>query len=244
MYIPFSPPDMTEKEAKLAYETILSGWITSGPKKVEFEEKISQYCGTEKTCTFNSATAALELALRFIGVEAGDEVIVPAYTYTASCSVICHVGATPVMVDCKKDSFEMDYDKMEEAINEKTKVIIPVDLGGVVCDYDKIFEIVEAKKNLFTPNNDYQKALGRVMVLADSAHGFGAEYKGKKSLEEMQDAMIDALKACRIDISNCLTLRHILQMISLPLSRMQHLTLHRRVNSIILTLRINGMKYH
>lgn len=181
MYIPFSPPDMTEKEAKLAYETILSGWITSGPKKVEFEEKLSEYCGTEKTCTFNSATAALELALRFLEVGAGDEVIVPAYTYTASCSVICHVGATPVMVDCKEGSFEMDYDKMEEAINEKTKVIIPVDLGGVVCDYDRIFKAVENKKALFKANGFIQKQIGRVAVLSDCAHGLGAQRGGVKT---------------------------------------------------------------
>lgn len=181
MYIPFSPPDMTEREAQLVYETILSGWITSGPKKVEFEEKLSQYCGTQKTCALNSATAALELALRLLEVGAGDEVIVPAYTYTASCSVICHVGATPVMIDCKKDSFEMDYDKMEAAITEKTKVIIPVDLGGVVCDYDRIFKAVENKKALFKANSFIQKQFGRVIVLSDCAHGLGAEYKGKKT---------------------------------------------------------------
>ena len=181
MYIPFSPPDMTEKEAELVKQTILSGWITSGPKKVEFEEKLSQYCGTGKTCAFNSATAALELALRFLEVGAGDEVIVPAYTYTASCSVICHVGATPVMVDCKKDSFQMDYDLMEAAITEKTKVIIPVDLGGVVCDYERIFKAVENKKSLFKPNGSVQEKIGRVVVLSDCAHGLGAERGGKKT---------------------------------------------------------------
>ncbi len=181
MYIPFSPPDMTEKEAEFVKQTILSGWITSGPKKVEFEEKLSRYCTTGKTCTFNSATAALELALRFLEVGAGDEVIVPAYTYTASCSVICHVGATPVMIDCKKDSFEMDYDLMEAAITDKTKVIIPVDLGGVVCDYERIFRAVENKKSLFKPNGFVQEKIGRVTVLSDCAHGLGAERGGKKT---------------------------------------------------------------
>lgn len=179
MYIPFSPPDMTEREAELVKQTILSGWITSGPKKIEFEDKITRYCGSDKTCTFSSATAALELALRVLEVGPGDEVIVPAYTYTASCSVICHVGATPVMIDCKKDSFHMDYDLLEEAITEKTKVIIPVDLGGVVCDYERIFRVVENKKSLFRPNGALQKRFGRIIVLADCAHGFGAQSGGK-----------------------------------------------------------------
>ncbi|MBO5852679.1 MAG: DegT/DnrJ/EryC1/StrS aminotransferase family protein [Clostridia bacterium] len=181
MYIPFSPPDMSEREAELVKQTILSGWITSGPKKAEFEEKLSQYCGSDKTCAFNSATAALELALRYLNVGVGDEVIVPAYTYTASCSVICHVGATPVMVDCKKGSFEMDYDLMEAAISDKTKVIIPVDLGGVVCDYERIFKAVENKKALFKPNGEVQQKFGRVVILSDCAHGFGAERYGKKT---------------------------------------------------------------
>ena len=181
MYIPFSPPDMTEREAEFVKETILSGWITSGPKKAEFENKLSKYCATEKTCALSSATAALELTLRLLEVGVGDEVIVPAYTYTASCSVICHVGATPIMVDTKKDSFEMDYDLMEAAITEKTKVIIPVDLGGIICDYDRIFAAVENKKNLFTPSGKLQKRFGRIVVLSDCAHGLGASRNGRKS---------------------------------------------------------------
>lgn len=181
MNIPFSPPDMSESEAKRVYETILSGWITTGPKTVEFEKQISQYCGTDRTVCLNSATAALELTLRVLGIGKGDEVVVPAYTYTASCSVICHVGATPVMIDTAKDSFEMDYDKLSAAINEKTKAIIPVDIAGIVCDYDKIFAAVEEKKNIFKPSNDIQKQIGRVCVIADCAHGFGAERKGKKA---------------------------------------------------------------
>ncbi len=178
MYIPFSPPDMTETEAQLVKETILSGWITTGPKAVEFENKIAEFCGTSKTICLSSATAALELTLRILGVGKGDEVIVPAYTYTASCSVICHVGATPVMVDCGKNTFEMDYDLMEAAITERTKVIIPVDLGGVICDYDRIYRAVENKKHLFRPKLGFQQLFGRIVVLADCAHGFGAERNG------------------------------------------------------------------
>lgn len=183
MNIPFSPPDMSESEAKEVYETILSGWITTGPKTMEFERQISEYCNTTKSVCLNSATAALELALRVLGVGEGDEVIVPAYTYTASCSVICHVGATPVMVDVAKDSFEMDYEKMAAAITEKTKVIIPVDIAGIACDYDKIFEIVESKKALFKAESPIQEKLGRVTVLADCAHGYGAERGGKMTGE-------------------------------------------------------------
>jgi len=176
--IPFSPPDMSEKEVAEVRDTILSGWITTGPRTKEFERQISQYVGTNKTVCLNSATAAMELTLHVLGVGKGDEVIVPAYTYTASCSVICHVGATPVMVDCAEDSFEMDYEKLRALINEKTKVIIPVDLAGIMCDYKKIYEIVEEKKHLFLPSNSIQEALGRIVVMADCAHGFGASQNG------------------------------------------------------------------
>lgn len=181
MYIPFSPPDMTPTEAELVKQTILSGWITSGPKKFEFENKLSKYCGTNKTCAMSSATAALELTLRLLEVGPGDEVIVPAYTYTATCSVICHVGATPVMIDTAKDSFEMDYDAMEAAITEKTKVIMPVDLGGVVCNYERIFSAVQNKKALFKPTAALQKRFGRIIVLADCAHALGSERHGVKT---------------------------------------------------------------
>ena len=176
--IPFSPPDMSELEIEEVKEAILSGWITTGPRTKEFEKQISEYVGTKKTVCFNSATAAMELTLHVLGVGPGDEVIVPAYTYTASCSVICHVGATPVMIDCAKNSFEMDYDKLPDLITEKTKVIIPVDLAGIICDYKKIYEAVESRKNLFKANNDIQKVFNRVIVMADSAHGFGATQNG------------------------------------------------------------------
>lgn len=177
--IPFSPPDMSEREAAMASEAILSGWITTGPKTKEFERRISQYCHTSRTVCLNSATAAMEMALRLIGVGPDDEVIVPAYTYTATASVTQHVGARLVFVDSQKDSVEMDYDKLAEAITERTKVIIPVDLGGVVADYDRIYEVIEAKRKLFRPSNELQKAFGRIVILADAAHAFGASRCGR-----------------------------------------------------------------
>jgi len=177
--VPFSPPDMSEAEAKLASEAILSGWITTGPKTKEFERQIAEYVGTEKAVCLNSATAAMEMALRLIGVGPDDEVIVPAYTYTATASVTQHVGCKVVMVDSQKDNVEMDYDKLAEAITEKTKVICPVDLGGVMCDFDKIFAVVEAKKHLFRPANEIQKRIGRIIIAADDAHAFGAQWHGK-----------------------------------------------------------------
>ncbi|MBI6027014.1 DegT/DnrJ/EryC1/StrS family aminotransferase [Clostridium perfringens] len=181
MKIPFSPPDITEAEIENVIQVLKSGWITTGPVTKKFENEIAKYCGTSKAVCLNSATAALEMTLRMLGIGEGDEVITSAYTYTASASVIHHVGAKIVLVDTKKDSYEMDYEKVKEAINEKTKAIIPVDLAGVMCDYDKIFEIVEEKKYLFNAKNNIQKAIGRVIVIADGAHSFGASYKGKKS---------------------------------------------------------------
>ena len=177
--IPFSPPDMSEAEANLASEAILSGWITTGPKTKEFERQISAYVGTAKAVCLNSATAAMEMALRLIDVGPEDEVIVPAYTYTATASVTQHVGCKLVMVDSQKDNVEMDYDKLAEAITEKTKIVCPVDLGGVMCDYDRIFAVIEAKKHLFCPSNEIQKKIGRVIVAADDAHAFGAQWHGK-----------------------------------------------------------------
>ena len=177
--IPFSPPDMTQEEAQAASEAILSGWITTGPRTKQLEKVIAGFVDAEHCVCLNSQTACSEMALRLLGVGPGDEVIVPAYTYTATCSVVCHVGAKPVMVDIQKDHLEMNYNKVAELINEKTKVIIPVDLAGVPCDYDKVFEIVNSKKNLFKPNNEIQKAIGRVIVLSDTAHALGAQYKGK-----------------------------------------------------------------
>lgn len=178
MKIPFSPPDMSELEIQEVCEAIKSGWITTGPRTKEFEKRIADYCGVNRAVCLNSQTACAEMALRILGVGEGDEVIVPAYTYTATASVVCHVGASLRMVDIKKDAPFIDYDKLADAINEKTKVIIPVDLGGVPCDYDRIFELVEKKKDIFRPSNDIQRAIGRVVVCADTAHSFGAKRNG------------------------------------------------------------------
>lgn len=179
MKIPFSPPDIGEREIAEVADTLRSGWITTGPRTKKLEKQIAKFCHTNKSVCMNSATACMEMTLRLLGVGAGDEVIVPAYTYTASCSVIQHVGATIVMVDVQKDAFEMDYSKLEAAITERTKVILPVDLGGIVCNYQKIYEVVERKKELFKVNNDIQKLFDRIVVLADAAHAFGAKQKGK-----------------------------------------------------------------
>ena len=181
--IPFSPPDMTEKEAALVREAILSGWITTGPKTKQLEKEISEFVHTDKTVCLNSATAAMEMVLHLLGIGPGDEVIVPAYTYTATASVVCHVGAKVVMVDSQKDNVEMDYDQLANAITENTKVIVPVDLGGIVANFERVFEIVEAKKSLFKPNNALQAKIGRIIVSADCAHSFGANRKGKMAGE-------------------------------------------------------------
>lgn len=178
--IPFSPPDMGEDEINEVIDTLKSGWITTGPKVKEFERKIASWCNTETAVCLNSQTACAEMTLRLLGIGDGDEVIVPAYTYTASASVVTHVGAKLVIVDSQKESYEMDYDQLEKAITENTKVIIPVDIGGTICDYNRIIEIVEKKKSLFKANNNIQKAFGRVIVMADGAHAFGATRDGKQ----------------------------------------------------------------
>ncbi len=180
MNIPFSPPDITEVEIEEVVDTLKSGWITTGPKTKKFEKQIAEYCHTSKAVCLNSATACSEMALRVLGIGPGDEVITTAYTYTASASVICHVGATVVLVDTQKDSYEMDYEALEEKITEKTKAIIPVDLGGVICDYDRIFEIVDRKKDVFEPKTELQKKIGRIAVVADGAHAIGAVRNGKR----------------------------------------------------------------
>ena len=181
MNIPFSPPDITQAEIDEVAEALRSGWITTGPRTKELERQVAAFCGAPRAVCLNSQTACAEMALRLMGIGEGDEVIVPAYTYTATASVVCHVGATVVMVDTQKDSLEMDYDKAEAAITARTKAIIPVDVAGIPCDYDRLFAVVEAKKSLFTPKGDLQTALGRVAVMADTAHSFGAERKGKKA---------------------------------------------------------------
>lgn len=180
MNIPFSPPDIGEQEIQEVAQALRSGWITTGPRTKNLEKKIAEWVGTKKCVCLNSQTACAEMALRVLGVGEGDEVITSAYTYTASASIIDHIGAKVVLVDTQENSLEMDYEKLEAAINENTKAVIPVDISGIPCDYERIFEIVERKKNLFVPKTDIQKAIGRVAVMADAAHSFGAEYRGKK----------------------------------------------------------------
>lgn len=178
--ISFSPPDITEKEIQEVAEAMRSGWITTGPRTKKLEKEVADFCHSKNAVCLNSATAALEMSLRVLGIGAGDEVITTAYTYTASASVIEHVGAKIVLIDTQKDNLEMNYDALELAINKRTKAIIPVDLAGIPCDYDKIFSIVKRQKDKFFPRNNLQKAIGRVVVIADGAHAFGAEYHGQK----------------------------------------------------------------
>lgn len=181
--VEFSPPDISQNEIDRVVKVLKSGWITTGPETKEFERRIAEFCGntSKKAVCLNSATACMEMTLRLFGIGEGDEVITTAYTYTASASVACHVGAKLVLVDTAPGSFMPDLEKLADAINERTKAVIPVDIAGVMCNYDEIFKIAESKRELFRPRNKYQEALGRILVLADSAHGFGAEYKGRKS---------------------------------------------------------------
>ncbi len=211
MNIKFSPPDISDKEIQEVAEALRSGWITTGPRVKKLEKEIAEYAGTPKCVCLNSQTACAEMALRVLGIGAGDEVITSAYTYTASASVVCHVEAKLVLVDTQKDSLEMDYEALENAITEHTKAVIPVDLGGVPCDYDKIFEIVNRKNNLFVPNNDIQKAIGRVAVLADTAHAFGAEWHGKKvgSIADFSSFSFHAVKNLTTGEGGALTWNHI-----------------------------------
>lgn len=180
MKIPFSPPDITEQEANEVRDALLSGWITTGPRTKQLEREIATYCDVDKAVCLNSATACLESILRVLGIGEGDEVITSAYTYSASASVVCHVGAKLVLVDTMPGSFELDYDKVAEAINERTKAVIPVDLGGVPCDYDRLLFAVDSKKHLFSARNEIQEAIGRVVIVADAAHAFGATWHGRK----------------------------------------------------------------
>lgn len=202
MNIAFSPPDMTEAEVQGAADAIRSGWITTGPKTKELEHKIAEYCQVNRAVCLNSQTACAEMALRLLGIgaenggSAEDEVIVPAYTYTASASVVCHVGARLVLIDSQKESLEMDYEALENAITENTKAIIPVDLGGIPCDYDRIFSIAEKKKHLFKASNDIQKTIGRVAICTDAAHAFGAKWHGRMvgSIADMSSFSFHAVK--------------------------------------------------
>ncbi len=211
MKVPFSPPDISELEIKEVAEALRSGWITTGPRTKLLEKEIAEWIGVSKCVCLNSQTACAELALRVLGVGPGDEVLVPAYTYTASASVVIHVGATLKFVDSQKEGLEMDYDALEKAITEKTKAIIPVDIGGVPCDYERIFDIVSRKKCLFHPSNDIQKALGRVAVCADTAHAFGAKWHGKMigSVADFSSFSFHAVKNFTTAEGGALTWRHI-----------------------------------
>ena len=207
MNIPFSPPDITEEEIAEVADALRSGWITTGPRVKELERQLAAYLGVPRCVCLNSQTACAEMALRVLGVGPGDEVIVPAYTYTASASVICHVGATPVMVDCAPDSFEMDYDAMGRAVTARTKAVIPVDLGGVPCDYDRIFAVLEEKRSLFNPASAIQEALGRVAVCEDAAHALGSAYHGRMigSVADFTSFSFHAVKNFTTAEGGCLT---------------------------------------
>ena len=211
MKIPFSPPDITEAEIYEVAEALRSGWITTGPRTKKLEAQIAEWIGTPKCVCLNSQTACAELSLRVLGIGSGDEVITGAYSYTASASVICHVGAKLVMVDAQTDSLEMDYDSLEATINENTKAIIPVDLGGVPCDYDRIFEIVERKKHLFQPKNDIQAKIGRIAIVTDAAHAFGAKWHGKMvgNIADFSSFSFHAVKNFTTAEGGAVTWRHI-----------------------------------
>lgn len=209
--IPFSIPDITDDEVNAVVEALRSGWITTGSRTKEFEKKIASYCGVEKAVCLNSATACLEGILRVLGIGEGDEVITSAYTYTASASPVCHIGARLILIDTAKETFEIDYDALEDAITERTKVIIPVDIGGVLCDYDKLFDIVERKKNLFNPSNDIQKAIGRIIIVSDAAHALGASQNGKMagSIADFTSISFHAVKNLTTAEGGTLTWKHI-----------------------------------
>ncbi len=211
MEVLFSPPDITEEEVQEVAAALRSGWITTGPRTKEFERRIADFCGTEKAVCLNSQTACAEMALRVLDIGPSDEVIVPAYTYTASASVVCHVGAKLILVDSQKDSLEMDYDAVEAAITEKTKAIIPVDLAGIPCDYDRIFRIVESKRNLFHGDTDIQKALGRIAVMSDAAHAFGAKWHDRPvgSIADFSAFSFHAVKNLTTAEGGALTWRNI-----------------------------------
>lgn len=243
--IEFSPPDITQAEIDAVVDTLKSGWITTGPKTKEFERRIADYLETNKAVCLNSATAAMELSLRLLGIGKGDEVITTPYTYTASASVITHVGATPKMVDISADGFEMDYDKLKDAINEKTKAVIPVDIGGVPCDYEKILSVVESKKDIFQANNDLQKSIGRVVVIADSAHAFGARYKGKSisTYPDFSCFSFHAVKNLTTGEGGCVTWRDGVIDDELAYKELQLLSLHGQDKDALAKTKLGAWEY-
>ncbi len=244
--IPFSPPDISEAEINEVAAALRSGWITTGPRTKKLEKEIAEWIGTEKCVCLNSQTACAEMALHILGVGKGDEVIAPAYTYTASASVIDHVGAKIVMIDSQKNSLEMDYDAVESAITERTKVIIPVDLGGVPCDYDRIFEIVERKEKLFRPSNEIQKAIGRIAVCADTAHAFGAKRHGKMigSIADFSSFSFHAVKNFTTAEGGALTWRNIDGISNEDIyHRLQLLSLHGQSKDALAKTKLGAWEY-
>lgn len=246
MKISFSPPDISELEVAEVAEALRSGWITTGPRTKLLESRISEWIGTPKCVCLNSQTACAEMALRLLGIGEGDEVITSAYTYTASAAVVCHVGATLKLVDIQSDSLEMDYDALEAAITEKTKAVIPVDLGGVPCDYDRIFEIVNRKKSIFSPANEIQKALGRIAVCADTAHAFGAKRHGKPvgSIADFSSFSFHAVKNFTTAEGGALTWRHIDGISDDDLyHRLQLLSLHGQSKDALAKTKLGAWEY-
>lgn len=246
MKIPFSPPDITEAEIDQVAEALRSGWITTGPKTKGLEREVAAFCNVDRAVCLNSQTACAEMTLRLLGVGEGDEVITSAYTYTATASVVCHVGAKLILVDTQPDSFEMDYDQLENAITEKTKVIIPVDLGGVPCDYDRIFEVVEKKKALFQPNNEIQDAIGRVIVMADAAHAFGAVWHGKPvgSIADFSNFSFHAVKNFTTAEGGAVTWREIAGIDSEEIYRQyQLLSLHGQSKDALAKTQLGAWEY-
>ena len=246
MNIPFSPPDISELEIEEVAQALRSGWITTGPRTKELERQVAAFCGTERAVCLNSQTACAEMALRVLGVGPGDEVITSAYTYTASASVICHVGAKVVLIDTQPDSLEMDYEKLENAINEKTKAIIPVDLAGIPCDYERLFEIVERKKDLFRPASEIQEALGRIAVIADTAHAFGASRHGKPagSLADFSSFSFHAVKNFTTAEGGALTWRTIPGVDNEQIyKKLQLLSLHGQSKDALAKTKLGAWEY-
>lgn len=244
--IPFSPPDISELEIAEVIEALKSGWITTGPRTKQLEKNIAEWVGTDKCVCLNSQTACAEMALRVMGIGAGDEVITCAYTYTASASVIAHVGAKIVLIDTQKDGLEMDYDALEAAINENTKAIIPIDLAGIPCDYDRIFEIVERKKQLFKPNNEIQSALGRVAIMADTAHAFGAKWHDKMigSVADFSSFSFHAVKNITTAEGGALTWRTIPGISNEDIyKKLQLLSLHGQSKDALAKTKLGAWEY-
>lgn len=251
--ISFSPPDISEEEIEEVGEALRSGWITTGPRTKKLEKEIAEWIGvghttsgTPRCVCLNSQTACAEMALRIMGIGPRDEVIVPAYTYTASASVVCHVGAKLILIDCQKDSLEMDYDKAEAAINERTKAIIPVDIGGIPCDYDKILKIIERKKKFFKPANNIQKALGRIAIMADTAHAFGARRKGVMAgnIADFSSFSFHAVKNFTTAEGGALTWKHIQGIEDDEIyHRLQLLSLHGQSKDALAKTKLGAWEY-